>query len=72
MFATKSEVVSWPSVLSDDLVQSMDQKICEQWHFTNSELLCEFSQIPHTVLYEIVTVRLGDLLYPDNEPSPLN
>jgi hypothetical protein len=26
MFATKSEVVGWPSVVSDDLVQSVDNK----------------------------------------------
>jgi transposase len=33
-----------PSVVSDDLVQSIDQKICERWRFTISELSCE---IPH-------------------------
>jgi hypothetical protein len=47
------------SVVSDDLVQSVDQKIGEKWHFTISELLCEFPHISLTVLYEIITDRLG-------------
>jgi hypothetical protein len=45
--------------VSDDLVQSVDQKICERQHFTFSELSCEFSQISHKLLYEMITVRLG-------------
>jgi hypothetical protein len=49
-----------PSVLSDDLVQSVHQKIYERWRFTISELLCEFPQIPCTLLYEIITVRIGN------------
>jgi hypothetical protein len=62
MFMMKSkEVVDWPSVVNDDLVQSVDQKFCERWHFTISELLSEFPQISHTILYEIITVRLGCL-----------
>jgi hypothetical protein len=44
-----------PSVVSDDCVQSVDQKICERWHFIISGLLCEFPQISCTVLYEITT-----------------
>jgi hypothetical protein len=55
----KNEVVSQPSVVSDDLVQSVDQKICERWHFTISEVSCEFPQILQTAFYEIITVRLG-------------
>jgi hypothetical protein len=58
MFRRKSELFGWPSVGSDDLVQSVDQKICER-RFTISEISCEFLQISYTVLYEIVTVRLG-------------
>jgi hypothetical protein len=38
-----------PSVVSDDLVQSVDQKIGERWH------LYEFPHISCTVLYEIIT-----------------
>jgi hypothetical protein len=44
------------SVVSDDLVQSVNQKICERRHFTISELLFEFSQ--NSCTYEIITVRL--------------
>jgi hypothetical protein len=59
---TKSEVVGQPSVVSDDLVQNVDQKVCERLSFTISELLCEFPQISHTVLYEIITGRLSQVL----------
>jgi hypothetical protein len=45
--------------VSDDLVQSVEQKICERWRFTISELSCEFPHISQTVLYEIITDRLG-------------
>jgi hypothetical protein len=48
-----------PSAVSDDLVQSVDQKICETCRFTISELSCEFPLVLHTVLYEVVIVRLG-------------
>jgi hypothetical protein len=48
-----------PSVVDDDLVQSVDQKIYERGRFTISELLCKFSQILRTVLYEIITVMPG-------------
>jgi hypothetical protein len=59
IFMTKGEVVGRLSVVSDDLIQSVDQQICERRHFTISELSCEFPQISCTVLYEIITVRLG-------------
>jgi hypothetical protein len=48
-----------PSVVCDDLVQSVNQKICERQCFTISELSYEFPQISLAVLYEIITVRLG-------------
>jgi transposase len=48
-----------PSVVSDDLVQSVEQTMCERWRFTISELLCEFTQTSCTVLCEIITVSLG-------------
>jgi hypothetical protein len=50
MFTMKSEVVGRPSVVSDDLVRSVDQKICERQSFTISEISCEFPQISRTVL----------------------
>jgi hypothetical protein len=36
------ELSGRPSVVSDDLVQSIEQKICERRCFTVSELSCEF------------------------------
>jgi hypothetical protein len=45
--------------VGDDLAQSVDQQICERWHFTISELSCEYQQISCTFPYEIITVRLG-------------
>jgi hypothetical protein len=59
MFTMKKAVVGRPSVVSHNLSQSVDQKICERWHFTISEFLCEFPQISSTVFYEIIIVRLG-------------
>jgi hypothetical protein len=59
MFTMKSEVVSQPSIVSDDIVQSVDQKILERQLFIISELSCEFPPISRTFLYEITTVRLG-------------
>jgi hypothetical protein len=49
MFMIKSEVVSWPSVVSEEHVQS------ERWHFKISELSYELLEIS----CEIITVRLG-------------
>jgi histone-lysine N-methyltransferase SETMAR len=45
--------------VSDGNLQSVDQKICERQRFTISEPSYEFQQILLTVLYEIITVRLG-------------
>jgi hypothetical protein len=53
MFTMKSEVVGRSSVVSDDLVQSVDQEICERRRFIISELSCEFPQISSNVLYDI-------------------
>jgi hypothetical protein len=36
---------AWPSVVSDDLVQSVDQKICERRRFTTSELFVTFHRL---------------------------
>jgi hypothetical protein len=58
MFTMKSELVGRSSVVSDDLVQSVGQKISERRRFTISELSCEFSQFSRIVLYKIITVRL--------------
>jgi hypothetical protein len=58
MFTMKSEVVGRPSVVSDDLVQSVDQEIFGRRRFTISELSSVFPQISRTLLYEIITGRL--------------
>jgi hypothetical protein len=55
MFMMKSEMFGWPSVVSGDLVQSVDQKTCERRCFTISELLCEFPQISRTIHYELIS-----------------
>jgi hypothetical protein len=44
-----------PSVVSDDLVRNVDQRIYEWWRFTISELSCDFPQISCTILYKIIT-----------------
>jgi hypothetical protein len=59
MFTMKSEVVGWLFVVSDNLVQSDDQKISERQCFTISKVSCEFPQISCIVLYQIITVMLG-------------
>jgi hypothetical protein len=52
MYTMKSELVGQTSVVSDDLIQSFKQKICERQHFTISELLCEFisTNVAHSSL----------------------
>jgi hypothetical protein len=53
MFTMKSEVGGLSSVVSDCLVQS------ERRRFTISEFSYEFPQISRTLLFEIITVRVG-------------
>jgi hypothetical protein len=50
MFTMKSEVVGRPSVMSNDLVQSDEQRISERRLFTISEVSYEIQQISRTVL----------------------
>jgi hypothetical protein len=44
---------------SVDLIKIVYPKICERGHFTISELSYKFPQISRTVLYDIITFRLG-------------
>jgi hypothetical protein len=53
MFTMKSEAVGWPSVVTDDLVHSTDQQICERQHLKISDLSSEFPPVSHTLLYMI-------------------
>jgi len=48
-----------PSLVTDDLVQHVDKVVRERCQFTISELSLEFPQVCQTVLYEIVTKKLG-------------
>lgn len=48
-----------PSVVTNELVQKIDGKVRDNRRFTISELSDEFPQISRTVLYEVVTERLG-------------
>lgn len=48
-----------PSVVSNDLVKKVDEKVRENRRFTISELSEQFPQISRTVLYEVVTDKLG-------------
>ena len=43
------------SVINDDLVQKVDEKVCENRQFTISSLSNEFPHVSRSVLYEIVT-----------------
>jgi hypothetical protein len=45
--------------VSDVLVHSVDQTFCERQRSRISGLSCQFPQISRTVLYTIITVRLG-------------
>jgi transposase len=44
-----------PSVVSDDRVQGVDQKICERRRCTIAEVSREFPEISRSVLYDIIT-----------------
>jgi len=47
-----------PSVMNGDLLEKVNNKICENFRFTVSELSMCFPQIAHTLLYEIVAESL--------------
>ena len=49
----------WPSVVTDELVQHVDKVVRQRRRFTVSELSLEFPQVCRTVVYEIVTKKLG-------------
>jgi hypothetical protein len=59
MFTMKNEVVVGRLQYAMILPQRVDQKFCVREGFTISEFSCKFPQISRTVLYEIITVRLG-------------
>jgi hypothetical protein len=46
-------------IVCDDIVQNVDQKICEGWLFTISEISLEYPQILCAVLFKIIIVKVG-------------
>jgi hypothetical protein len=59
MFTIKSEVVGRPPIMSDGLLPSVHQQICERRQFTISKIACEFSKISPSVLCKFIRDRLG-------------
>jgi hypothetical protein len=57
------ELSGWPSVVSDDPVQSVDQKIHERQCFTISEPLCEFPKISCTLRDHHSLTTLSQVLH---------
>ena len=48
-----------PSLVSDDLVHNVNKRVCDDRHFTVSDLSLHFPQISRTLLYDIVSSHLG-------------
>jgi hypothetical protein len=48
-----------PSIVTDDLVAKVDEKICENRHFTVTEFSLCYPQVSRTLLFDIVTQKLG-------------
>ena len=49
-----------PSVMTDDLVEKMNTTLRGNSRFTISELSLEFPQVSRSVIYDIVSEKLGD------------
>jgi len=48
-----------PSLVNDDLVRKVNERVCDDRRFTISDLSLHFSQISRTLLYGIVSSYLG-------------
>ena len=48
-----------PSLVNDDLVRKVSERVCDDRRFTTSELCLQFSQISRTLLYDTVSSHLG-------------
>jgi hypothetical protein len=57
MFTIKSKVCGQPSVVSDDLVQSVDQQICENGASQFLDLSCDFHKFH--ALFSMKLSQLG-------------
>ena len=48
-----------PSLVNDDLMRNVNEKVCDDRRFTISDLSLHFPQISRTVLYDIVNSHMG-------------
>uniref|UniRef100_A0A1B6DDI6 Mos1 transposase HTH domain-containing protein n=1 Tax=Clastoptera arizonana TaxID=38151 RepID=A0A1B6DDI6_9HEMI len=48
-----------PSLVSDDLLNKVNEKLCENRRFTITELSGHFPQVSRSLIHEIVTEKLG-------------
>ena len=48
-----------PSLVNDDLMRKVNEKVCDNRRFTTSDLSLHFPQISRTLLYDIVSSHLG-------------
>jgi len=48
-----------PSLVNDDLVRKINERVCDDRRFTISDLSLHFPQISRTLLYDIVSSHLG-------------
>jgi len=48
-----------PSLVNDDLVHKVNERVCDDRCFTISDLSLHFPQISRTLLFDIVSSHLG-------------
>jgi len=48
-----------PSLVNDDLMRNVNERVCDDRRFTISDLSLQFPQISRTLLYDIVSSHLG-------------
>ena len=48
-----------PSLVNDDLLHKVNERVCDDRHFTISDLSLHFPQISRTLLYDNVSSQLG-------------
>ena len=48
-----------PSLVNDDLVHKVNERVCDDRHFAISNLSLHFPHISRTLLYDIVSSHLG-------------
>ena len=48
-----------PSLVNNDIVHKVNERVCDDRRFTISDLSLHFPQISRTLLYDIVSSHLG-------------